>query len=144
MPAMVLRLSPESKAQTGPGAWATRGQRKLPGCFFRRPRKPDERADFFERATGHRKRGVVIRTNWADMRIAENAWRRFATAAKRLTLRFRVHGGQAQTGVPSNSALSNRWQHFHARASQSVHLSARLSWQSACELGRGTLGEWGG
>jgi hypothetical protein len=53
----------------------------------------DERADFFERDTGYRKRSVAIRTNWAEMRIAENAWRRFATAANRAGLRFRVHGG---------------------------------------------------
>ena len=54
---------------------------------------PDQRADFFERAAGYRKRGVTIRTDRAEMRIAENAWRRFATAAKRVAFRFRVHGG---------------------------------------------------
>jgi hypothetical protein len=46
--------------------------------------KAEARTDFFERASGYRKRGVAIRTNWAKMRIAENAWRTFATAAKRL------------------------------------------------------------
>ena len=65
---------------------------------------PDDRADFFERTARYRKRGVAIGTNWAEMRIAENAWRRFATAAERAAFRFRVHGGQAQTSVPSNGA----------------------------------------
>jgi hypothetical protein len=54
---------------------------------------PDERADFIERESGCREPGVTIGTDWAEMRIAENAWFRFATAAKGAAFRFRVHGG---------------------------------------------------
>jgi hypothetical protein len=64
----------------------------------------DERADFFEHEVGCRETGVAIRTNWAEIRIAQGAWRRFATAAKRVPSKFRVHGGQAQASVPSNGA----------------------------------------
>ena len=53
----------------------------------------DERADFFEREAGCREHGVPIGTDWAEMRIAERAWFRFATAAKRAAFGFRVHGG---------------------------------------------------
>ena len=53
----------------------------------------DERADFFERDAGCRELGVTIGTDWAEMRIGEIAWFRFATAAKRAAFRFRVHGG---------------------------------------------------
>ena len=55
---------------------------------------PDERADFFEHEAGCRELGVTIGTDWAEMRIAEDAWFRFATAAKRAAFRFRVHGGR--------------------------------------------------
>ena len=40
---------------------------------------PPERADFFEREAGCREHGVTIGTDWAKMRIGENAWFRFAT-----------------------------------------------------------------
>ena len=54
----------------------------------------DRRTDFFERAADYRKRGVTIGTDRAEMRIGENAWRRFATAAKGTGFRFGVHGGR--------------------------------------------------
>ena len=50
--------------------------------------------------------GVTIGTDWAEMRIAENAWFRFATEAKRKEFRFRVHGGHTQTSFRSTGALS--------------------------------------
>jgi hypothetical protein len=53
----------------------------------------DKRTDFFERGAGCGEHGVTIGTDWAEMRIAENAWFGFATAAKRAEFRFRVHGG---------------------------------------------------
>ena len=53
---------------------------------------PTPRADFFERDAGCREHRVTIGTDWAEMRIAENAWFRFATEAKRKEFRFRVHG----------------------------------------------------
>lgn len=43
----------------------------------------DERAGFFEHGTGCCELGIAFGTDRAEMRIAENAWRRFATAAKR-------------------------------------------------------------
>ena len=54
---------------------------------------PDERTDFFEHGAGCGEHGVTIGTDWAEMRIGEDAWCRFATAAKRAAFRFRVHGG---------------------------------------------------
>ena len=53
---------------------------------------PDERTDLFEREAGCRELGVATGTDRAEMRIAENAWFRFATEAKRKEFRFRVHG----------------------------------------------------
>ena len=55
---------------------------------------PDERADFFEHGAGCRELGVATGTDWAEMRIGEDAPFRFATAAKRAAFRFRVHGGR--------------------------------------------------
>ena len=60
---------------------------------------PDERAYFFEHEAGCRELSVASGTDWAEMRIAENAWFRFATAAYRAAFRFRVHGGKPQTQV---------------------------------------------
>jgi len=54
---------------------------------------PDEWADFFEHCAGCHENGITMGTDWAEMRIAENAWFRLATAAKRAAFRFRVHGG---------------------------------------------------
>ena len=53
---------------------------------------PDERADFFEHGAGCGEHGVTIGTDRPEMRIAENAWFRFATAAKQEAARSRVHG----------------------------------------------------
>ena len=55
---------------------------------------PDEWTDFIERGAGCREPGVTSGTDWAEMRIAKNAWFRFAAAAKRTAFRFRVHGGR--------------------------------------------------
>ena len=60
---------------------------------------PDERSDFFEHEAGCRERGVTIGTDWAEMRISENAWFRFARAARRAAARFRVHGGRPQKSL---------------------------------------------
>ena len=64
---------------------------------------PDERVDFFERQAGCHERCVTIRTDWAEMRIAEDALRSFAAAAEP-EFRFRVHGGDTQISVPSTGA----------------------------------------
>ena len=55
---------------------------------------PDERADLFEHDVGCREHGVASGTDWAEMRIAESAGFSFATTAKRMTSKFRVHGGR--------------------------------------------------
>ena len=95
MPAMVLRLSLESKAQTGWEAGACLA-RDGPSVIdlARTSTDPDERADFVKREAGCRERGIAAGTDWAETRIAKNAWFRFATAAKRAAFRFRVHGGR--------------------------------------------------
>ena len=82
MPAMVLGLSLESKAQTGweAGACLARdGRKRSVVDLARTSTNPDERADFFERGAGCRERGVTIGTDWAEMRIAEKKkkkWRK--------------------------------------------------------------------
>ena len=55
---------------------------------------PNERPDFSERDARCREQGVTAGTDRAEMRIAKNAWFRFATAARRAAFRFRVHGGR--------------------------------------------------
>jgi len=82
MPAMVLRLSPESKAQTGSKRGLSDGRKQLVIDLARTDTDPDERTDFFEHGAGCRELGIAFGTNWAEMRIAEHAWRRFATATE--------------------------------------------------------------
>ena len=65
---------------------------------------PDERANFFEHEARCREDCVTIGTDWAEMRIAEDAWVRFAAAAKRVTSRFAFMEGHTQTSVPSTGA----------------------------------------
>src|SRR4029079_13461176 len=44
---------------------------------------PDPRADFIGHNAGCRGHGVATGTHWPEMRIAKNAWFRFATVANR-------------------------------------------------------------
>jgi len=48
-----------------------------------RTNKLQSRTEFCEHDAGCRELGVRIWTDWAEMRIAKNAWFRFAAAAKR-------------------------------------------------------------